>query len=225
MSVDLRLISGEPEEMAALQQVLESAPTYAGRVTRHPPGPADTQNLMTILPPDNDYADKFMWGIMLDGEMVGCADMIRGWPSADTAHIGLLLLDEAHVGRGLGRGAYEAIEAQVRRWPQVHTLRLASWPPTPRSWLSGIAWASARQAKSGPTTTTSSSRSRSLRPSHSDRPAQVRDLLQKLNPSAGFNPVPATCGGVLCGWGGAVGERAGFGASLWVGLVSTAAQN
>jgi hypothetical protein len=28
-------------------------------------------------------------------------------------------------GRGLGRAAYEAIEAQVRRWPQVYTLRLA----------------------------------------------------------------------------------------------------
>ena len=62
---------------------------------------------------------------MRDGEMVGCADVIRGWPSVDTAHIGLLVLDESHVGRGLGGGASEAIEALVRRWPQVSTLRLA----------------------------------------------------------------------------------------------------
>jgi hypothetical protein len=32
------------------------------------------------------------------------------------------------------------------------------------------------------------------------------------------------CGGALCGWAGAVGEGAGFGASLWVGLATQAGQ-
>src|SRR5436309_11130953 len=104
MPVDLRLLSGGPEEMAALQQVLEGAPTYAERVTGHPPGPADAQSLMTILPPDIDYADKFVWGVLLDDEMVGCADVIRGWPPRR---------HRSHRTAGVGRGA-----RRPRTWPR-----------------------------------------------------------------------------------------------------------
>jgi uncharacterized protein len=125
MSLELRLLTGEPEEMAALQRVIEGAPVYTQRITGYPPGPADAQSLMTGCPPDVEHADKFVWGITREGGMIGCADVIRGWPSADTAHIGLLLLTESYHGRGLGRRAYEAIEAQTRRWPPVRTLRLA----------------------------------------------------------------------------------------------------
>lgn len=58
-------------------------------------------------------------------EMVGCADLIRGWPIPSTALIGLLLLDEAHQGHGLGRSAYQAVEAKVRRWPEIDILRVS----------------------------------------------------------------------------------------------------
>jgi RimJ/RimL family protein N-acetyltransferase len=80
---------------------------------------------MTTRPPEVGYADKLVWGITLEDVMVGCADVIRGWPSNETAYIGLLLLTESHHGTGLVRRAYEAIEAQARQWPQVRTLRLA----------------------------------------------------------------------------------------------------
>jgi len=93
---------------------------------------------MTGCPPDVEHADKFVWGITLEGGMIGCADVIRGWPSADTAHIGLLLLTESYHGRGLGRRAYEAIEVQTRRWlrvsvihPWVETSRLRETPVQP----------------------------------------------------------------------------------------------
>ena len=162
MPVDLRLLSGGPEEMAALQQVLEGAPTYAERVTGHPPGPADAQSLMTILPPDIDYADKFVWGVMLDGEMVGCADVIRGWPSVDTAHIGLLVLERRTSAEDLAAPPTKRSRHKCVGGRRSTRSDWQSWPLTPRSWLSGIAWASARQVKSGPSAMTSSSRSRSF---------------------------------------------------------------
>ena len=111
--------------MAALQAVLEGAPSYAERVTGHPPGAADAQGMYTILPPEIGYDDKFVWGVELDGELVGCIDVIRGWPQPDISHLGLLLIDEAHTGQGLGRAAYEELEAQVRRWPGIRHLRAA----------------------------------------------------------------------------------------------------
>ena len=41
--VTLREVTGDPEELAALQRVMESDEEFALRVTGHPPGPADAQ--------------------------------------------------------------------------------------------------------------------------------------------------------------------------------------
>src|SRR3954468_18143320 len=84
--IGLRLLTGERAEMAALQRVLEDAPRYAERITGAPPGPADAQSTYTVLPEGKGHEDKFVYGIDAGGEMIGCADVIRGWPRPDTAH-------------------------------------------------------------------------------------------------------------------------------------------
>lgn len=125
VSLELRLLKGDPAEMAELQRVLEGAPRYAERTTGNPPGAADAQSTFTALPPGTDYADKFVWGLVLGGSMIGCADVVRGWPTADTALIGLLLLEDPHTGMGLGRAAYQAVEREIQRWPEIRTIRIA----------------------------------------------------------------------------------------------------
>jgi GNAT superfamily N-acetyltransferase len=114
--IDLRLLTGERAETAALQRVLEGAPRYAERITGAPPGPDDAQSSYTVLPEGKGYEDKFVYGIYAGGEMIGCADVIRGWPRPDTAHIGLLLIGERHQRRGHGRAAYQAIERAIAPW-------------------------------------------------------------------------------------------------------------
>jgi uncharacterized protein len=114
--VRLRLLTGERGEMADLQRVLEGAPRYAERITGVPPGPADAQSMYTILPEGKSYEDKFVYGIYEGDAMIGCADVIRGWPRADTTHIGLLLFAERHQRRGHGRAALAAIEQEARDW-------------------------------------------------------------------------------------------------------------
>ena len=112
----LRLLRGEREEMSELQRVLEGAPQYAERITGAPPGAADAQSTYSVLPEGKGYEDKFVYGIYAAEEMVGCADVIRGWPRPDTAHIGLLLIAEHHQRRGHGRTAYREIEREARAW-------------------------------------------------------------------------------------------------------------
>ena len=46
----LRLLTGEPTEMAALQCVLEAAPNYFQTVTGVPPDGAEAQSTFTALP-------------------------------------------------------------------------------------------------------------------------------------------------------------------------------
>jgi len=112
----LRLLRGEREEMSELQRVLEGAPQYAERVTGAPPGAADAQSTYGVLPEGKGYEDKFVYGIYAGDEMVGCVDVIRGWPRPDTAHIGLLLIAEQHQRTGLGRAAYHALQKEIQAW-------------------------------------------------------------------------------------------------------------
>ena len=110
--------------MAALQRLLEETPTYAELITGYPPEAETAKGLLNALPPEMTHDSKYLYGFMIDGlEMIGCADVIRGWPTANTALIGLLLLDEAHRGIGLGRSAYHLVEAKVQRWPEIDALR------------------------------------------------------------------------------------------------------
>jgi hypothetical protein len=71
--------------MAALQCVLESTPDYFLSVTGAPPGGAEAQSTFTELPPDRSYEDKFVWELYEGDAMIGCADVIRGYPGREKA--------------------------------------------------------------------------------------------------------------------------------------------
>jgi RimJ/RimL family protein N-acetyltransferase len=114
--------------METLQRVIESAPVYAQAVTGLPPGATDARSLYTILPEGKSYDDKFVYGIELDGEMVGCADLVRGYPVPATAYLGLLLLVEPFQRRGWGSEAYRLLEELVASWSTCDRIRLAVVP-------------------------------------------------------------------------------------------------
>jgi GNAT superfamily N-acetyltransferase len=122
--VSIHPLRGDPEEVAELQRVLEEAPTYAQRVTGSPPGSAAAQSLLTALPDGVPSENKLVFGIHLGQEMVGCADLILGYPDGHTAFLGLLLVSERHQRRGVGRQAYHLLERFVSRRGDYHRIRL-----------------------------------------------------------------------------------------------------
>lgn len=122
--VTLRLLEGERTEMRELQRVLEEAPTYAHRITGVPPGHADAQSTCTVLPEGKSCEDKFVFGIYRGGAMVGCVDLIRGFPDSATALLGLLLVSENHQRQGIGRRAYALIEEFIRDWRTCDRVRI-----------------------------------------------------------------------------------------------------
>jgi len=67
-----------------------------------PPGPC-TQELL---------------GVVVEQQVVGVVDLLRGYPTPDTGFIGLLALDPAVRGRGLGRQA-EALIVKRLGTPKV----------------------------------------------------------------------------------------------------------
>jgi RimJ/RimL family protein N-acetyltransferase len=123
-ALTLRSLTGQPAEMAALQCVFEAAPGYFELVTGAPPGRAEAQSTFTALPPDKTYKDKFVWGLYADEAMIGCADVIRGYPVREKAVIGLLLLAQAWQHRGLGRAFAQLVEQAIAAWPEIERLRI-----------------------------------------------------------------------------------------------------
>ena len=120
----LHLLTGKADEMAALQRVLQAAPTYFHTVTGLPPGPAEAQSTFSALPPGKGYDDKRVWGLYAGDDMIGCADVIRGYPARDKAVIGLLLLAENWQRRSFGRAFALLVEQMIAVWPEITTLRV-----------------------------------------------------------------------------------------------------
>jgi GNAT superfamily N-acetyltransferase len=116
----IRLLEEEREEMTALQRVFECSPTYFERVTG---APADAQSTYSALPEGKRYEDKFVFGIFSGQTMIGCIDLLRGFPDQHTAHIGLLLIAEGHQRHGIGKEALRQLESFVRAWGSCSSLR------------------------------------------------------------------------------------------------------
>jgi GNAT superfamily N-acetyltransferase len=123
-AIVIRRLEGGAAELRELQRVLEEAPEYARRVTGLPPGDTEAQSVLRALPEGKSYADKFVFAIDSDREMVGCADLIRGYPRPATAMLGLLLLSERQQRRGMGRRAYCLLEEIVRGWGSCERMRI-----------------------------------------------------------------------------------------------------
>jgi len=123
-TVTIRALTGEPGQMRELQRVFEDAPDYYERTTGVPPGPAEARSTYSVLPEGKDYSDKFVFGIYVDEAMVGCADLIRGYPDPATATLGLLLIGQSHQRRGIGRRALQLIERSAQDWGTCERMRI-----------------------------------------------------------------------------------------------------
>ncbi len=124
-AIALRALRGTADEIVAVQRLHERAADYVFNVTGLPPRETEGESFFSELPPGRSAEDKFC-GALLEGEdWVGCVDIVRGWPDARTAIIGLLLLVPAARGRGVGEAALQRIEQQVGGWPGIDTLRVA----------------------------------------------------------------------------------------------------
>jgi hypothetical protein len=67
-AVVLREVTGDPEELRALQRVMENDEDYFLRVTGHPPGPADAQSTIMFVPEGRSPDDKAPFGVWAGDE-------------------------------------------------------------------------------------------------------------------------------------------------------------
>lgn len=112
--LELKPLTGDAEAMAELQRVLESRPDYYQRVEGAPPGPAEAQSVYSALPEGFSYDGKHVFGVYRGGVMVGCIDLLVGYPDSCTAMLGLLLIASPVDGQGVGPAALRLLDDWIR---------------------------------------------------------------------------------------------------------------
>jgi GNAT superfamily N-acetyltransferase len=116
-----RLSSGDLEAVLGL---LADDGGYAVRVSGRPAGRSEASGLLESRPPGICVDGKVVLGLIDGDDLVGAADVIRGWPTSEHAHVGLLLTAARRRRTGLGRRLHDAVEELVGTWDDVTTLRL-----------------------------------------------------------------------------------------------------
>lgn len=118
-----RLDLDSPDQLDRLQRVIDRAPDYSIRISGHPPERFDPNG--TALPEGKTADDRYLYGVYLGDEMIGCVDLLRGYPDEKTAMLGLLLLSEQHQRRGFGARTYREVERIISGWPEISLIRAA----------------------------------------------------------------------------------------------------
>ena len=120
----LKPIHTSSYDLALLQRLLEQAPRYAQIATLKPVSPSAAADILAALPPGKTYRDKFVLGVFNDYKLVGCIDLIRGYPSESVAYVGLLLIAEPYEGSGFGAQAFERVFDVVASWPTCTAIKI-----------------------------------------------------------------------------------------------------
>lgn len=112
-----RPLTGESaSDRANVLRVFLEAPSYAQLVEGRSPSADDVDDFFSGKPAGIDPAHKSVFGFFLEHDMIGCADVIRSYPTGDCIWIGLLLFAEAAQGRGHGKAALTLLVEMAREW-------------------------------------------------------------------------------------------------------------
>ena len=88
-------------DRAAVEAFFSACAAYIRLARDAGPGPEVTDEFFTDTPPGCDVAQNLRVGLFA-GSLIGVADMAFGYPTADDAYIGLMMISPA--ARGLGAG-------------------------------------------------------------------------------------------------------------------------
>ena len=89
------------EDLPALLALCESNPTYY-ELYGEPPTLENLAQALRELPPGCSADQKVFLGFFEEGELVAVMDVVRGYPDERAAYVGLLMVDGARHGCGIG---------------------------------------------------------------------------------------------------------------------------
>lgn len=113
-----------PQDIPRIQQVFESQAVYTKNVFGRSVNADDGERALAAEPPDATRGAKMMYGLFDGDRMLGLIDFVLHYPTRDTVHIGLLMVDKSVEGQGYGRRLHNELLAMLRNRPEITTLHL-----------------------------------------------------------------------------------------------------
>lgn len=110
----IRPLEAQRDAEAVLDLMIRGA-DYIRLEDGYGPDAARAEAFFTDTVPNGDPVDAVKIGFERDGRLLGIADMGFGYPEAADAYIGLLMLDSAMRGGGLGRRMLRHLENEAHR--------------------------------------------------------------------------------------------------------------
>ena len=114
--VRLSELEGTSDDIVAVYRALAGASSYSVAISGSLPSPDDAASVFASLPPAVPRENKHVFGIYVGTELIGLADVLRGYPSPEVAYIGLLLISESFQRRGFGRSSFKRIVELATDW-------------------------------------------------------------------------------------------------------------
>ncbi|MGV8987565.1 MAG: GNAT family N-acetyltransferase [Cypionkella sp.] len=120
----------EATDRPAVSALLDSAQDYYKLWLGHAPGAAQVDDVYRASPPGCDPKNSFRLGLWLDDRLCGVAELSFGFPDAQDAYLGLMVLAPRARGQGEGSAFYAHIEelARARGCPQIYLAVLDANP-------------------------------------------------------------------------------------------------
>lgn len=128
-----RALSGA--DLPDLLALCESNPDYYGHYGE-PPTLANLARTLRELPPGCRGDQKTFIGYFDAGALVAALDLVRGYPDEESAYIGLLMVDGARRGRGIGGRVAGGVLDRLRRegFSRVRLACIEGNEPARRFW-------------------------------------------------------------------------------------------
>ena len=123
------------EDTAQILALCRSNPLYY-RHCGTEPSEADIRQDMTLLPPGAAPEDKYFLGYFQGDRLAAVLDLIDGYPSAETAYIGLFMVDGRFSGQGIGSRLVEELleELKTAGFSRVRLAYQKANPQSTRFW-------------------------------------------------------------------------------------------
>lgn len=99
---------------ARVMAFLRTAADYIRLERDAEPSPDVADEFFTDTPPGCDPAQSLHLGMLQSGRLIAIAEMSMGFPDAQTAYVGFLVLVPQARGRGLGRDMLRYLESRAR---------------------------------------------------------------------------------------------------------------
>lgn len=124
-------------DLDAVAGLYSRAEDYWLLADRRAPDRHKAAEFFTDGPPGCDPAASHRLGLFQDGTLIGVAELSFGFPLPADAYLGLMLLDPAARGRGLGPALLAEVEDRARAAsaPRLYLAVLAANPRGRAFWL------------------------------------------------------------------------------------------